>query len=429
MSISEKSAASPGERVLSPGRRFLFIGMVLLLLAGLQEFVCRWLFPLPECASFNRMNYTPVNLFGNDLKKARHRGLSNVKLRWESEPDGFLFDHTLNLYGFRGPNFSLDPTPDRSRVLFIGDSFTEGAGAADADTIPAQFAQLVQDTQPVEAINLGISGTGLADYTLIARDSLPLLKPQALFLVICFNDLPTAPMSESRELAKPAPSFPRLNPYVPRAGAALGRWWAGEVVPGRYLSGPFPFLAPVPSPANPLSSMDPPANIDAQVLDAMERGKTNAWTIQEAALHEQTLRMDYAKGGGGADYLQNIAAHCERQGCRLIVVYIPHQVTANPIYMRAQIKLGVDYGKVTQLDGPMYRAQQRHLQQVTQALAIPFLDSTEAFIEAEKTSGGMFWPIDGHCTAAGYRLLAETCAHYWTTGALPRTADGLDTKR
>ena len=68
-----------------------------------QQLVCRWLFPVPEVEGFNRIHHTQLNVFREDIVQARQRGLSNVKIRWESEPDGFAFDHTLNLYGFRGP--------------------------------------------------------------------------------------------------------------------------------------------------------------------------------------------------------------------------------------------------------------------------------------------------------------------------------------
>src|SRR5262249_28107648 len=78
------------------GRRLVWFkaGTVLFLLA-LQEAGFRWVFPLPEVDSFNRINYTKLFLFGGLQGEAPRRGLANVKVRWESEPDGFAFDHTL----------------------------------------------------------------------------------------------------------------------------------------------------------------------------------------------------------------------------------------------------------------------------------------------------------------------------------------------
>src|SRR6188474_1211927 len=124
--IDQPTQPRPAPRALSPGRRRLFVAVVLIVFGVVQELACRWMFPLPECAGFNRMNYTPVHFFGDDVRDARPHGLCNAKIRMESEPDGFVFDHTLNLYGFRGPDFPLNPPADRTRILFIGDSFTEG---------------------------------------------------------------------------------------------------------------------------------------------------------------------------------------------------------------------------------------------------------------------------------------------------------------
>lgn len=424
MSLPEKSAdAARGQRVLSPGRRRVFLCTILLSLAIAQEVICRWLFPMPECTSFNRMNYTPIEFYGDDLWEAQQRGLSNVKLHMESEPDGFAFDHTLNLYGFRGPNFSLEPPADRSRIVFIGDSFAEGAGASDDATIAEQFRRLIAANRPADVVNLGITGTGLAHYSRIARDSLPLLKPRALFVVICFNDIPTTPISEFEDLSEPPRTFDRLNPYVPRAVTAITRWRAGQSVPSRFLSGPYHIHAAVPSRANPLSNIDPPANIDPEILDAMKRGKTNPWNVVMAAVHERALRWDYAKSGGAGEYLRLLKSLCDQQSCRLIVVFIPHPVTTNSAYMSAQVRMGADYGKITRLDGPVYRAQQRHLQEMTRTLEIPFLDATEELVEAEKSGVSMYWPVDGHCTAAGYRVVSEICARHWLDGTMPRDAN------
>src|SRR5262249_34808742 len=145
------------------------------------ELVLRQLFPVPEVVPFNRVAYTRLRLFG--LDEAVKQGMANVRLRWQSEPDGFAFDHTLNLYGFRSPHFTIDPLAGPRRVLLVGDSFVEGCGAADDDTIAAQFHKEL-DQAPVEAINLGIAGNALLDSSRLIRDVLPLLKPEALFLIL-----------------------------------------------------------------------------------------------------------------------------------------------------------------------------------------------------------------------------------------------------
>jgi lysophospholipase L1-like esterase len=421
---SESPPDAPAGPRLSRGRRLLFSGVIFLTFVVLQEILFRWLFPLPEFVSFNRIDYTPLLLFGDTLGEKRPGGLSNVKLRWESEPDGFAFDHSLNLYGFRGPDFKLDASPELPRIVFVGDSFAEGAGAADDDTIPEQFRTILRDQgRPVETINLGVNGTGFPEYALLARDGLALLKPNTLFLIVCFNDLPALPMLEKAK--KPAPDFPRQNRWVPRALAAIDRKLDGRTIAARYTSAPIPFVSPVPSPTNPLTNQKPPPTLDPEILSAMKRGTANPWNFVLAGLHERMLRHDFERSGGGAEeYLRHLAKLCQQDKTQLIVVFIPHSVTTNPVYMQAQIKLGApSYGSVTRLDGPEYRSAQRHLRQATKDLGIPFLDTTDEFILAEQTRGRMFWPIDGHCNAAGYRLVAEICTRYWLDGTLPHAPE------
>jgi lysophospholipase L1-like esterase len=434
---TQEETADPAhaKRILSRTRRRLFTLVSLAIVFVCQELAFRWMFPLPECTSFNRIKYTRTHMFGHEISDAP-RGLSNVKIRWECEPDGFAFDHTLNLYGFRGPDFAIEPPTDRDRIVFVGDSFVEGCGAADDETIPRQFAQLLKDEKPVEAINLGVAAADFPEYTKLVRDGVHLLKPKALFLVVCANDLPVRSISKQENedevpavLLDPPVEYTRPNLYLPRAVEVARRRLANQPTPRRFPSGPYPFFAPVPSDSNPLTSHKAPANIDPQILQAMCKGTCNPWNaacgpkgVGEA--YANNLSHDFSKGGGTQRYLRHIASLCQEEGTRLIVVYIPYYVATNSIYIPAQNRLGgTQYSIDTRFDRSPYRNQQHHLDEVTLELKIPFLDLTEEFIEAEKTRGRRFWPIDGHCTAAGYQLVAELCARFWTKGTWPRRAE------
>jgi lysophospholipase L1-like esterase len=403
-------AKTAGRRPISRRRRLAFIAVILAALAGAQELLFRWLFPVPEVADFNRINYTRLGLFGPGLTVTRRRGLSNVKVRWESEPDGFAFDHTLNLYGFRGPTFPIDPPLDRPRILFVGDSFVEGCGAADADTLTEQFQRILGTGHPVEAVNLGVAAADFPEYALLVRDGVDLLKPRAVFLVLCANDLPAKPPPGS--VTVPPTEWPRRSPWLPRALEVYGRHREGRAVPRRIPGGPYPFFAAVPDENNPLTFRKPPDNIDPAVLDAMRRGKANPWNAGVTGFYDFALSHDF-KTDGAREYLAHLASLCRPPGVRLVVVYVPHYAAVNPLYLAAEKRLGgPGFGAQTSLDHAPYRNQQSHLRQVCGELALPFLDTTDAFIQAEQT-GRLFWPIDGHCNADGYRLLAEVCARYW----------------
>lgn len=414
-----RPAATPSPPRVPRAHKRWFVVAILAAIAGLQELLFRAAFPMPEVENFNRIDYTPTMMFSSAIAKQPLRGLSNVRIVWESEPDGMAFEHRLNIYGFRGPDFAIDPPGDRPRVLFIGDSFVEGCGAADGDTIPVQFAAALNRSRAVEAVNLGVAAANFPEYAQLFRDAVPLLKPAAVFLIVCANDLPAPPLA--LRPSAPQRMFPRLSPFVPRAGQVVYRLATGQVVPRRFTAGPFSFFAPVPSENNPLSNKPDPPGVDPAILDAMKRGKTNPWHVNLASFCERILRHDFTSDVGAGEHLRFAAEVCHRHDGRLIVVYIPHLGAANPIYLATENKLGTPgFEGRARLDQPPYRNQQEHLAKVCHELGIPFLDTTEEFIEAEKGPQRLFWAVDTHCTAAGYRLVAELCAKYWSDGGMPR---------
>jgi hypothetical protein len=406
-------------------RRCLFLTLIAGGLFLVQEVGSRLAFPLPEAPDFNRSDYMIVKSLGSPELDVR-RGLHRVVVRWESEPDGFAFLHHLNLHGFRGADFPLDPSKGKSRVLFVGDSFGEGCSAGEDDTIPVQFARLAGGD--VEAINLGVAGIGFPQYVRLVRDAVPLLRPRAVFLVVFANDLPTGALPP--ESLAPARRFHRRKPYVPRLWEVGRRLYKGLPVPRVLAGGPFPYFGAVPSPHNTLTWSEghrkpepgnafatvppPPDNIDPEILDAMRRGTFNPCLCGALPWMVRLVGHDFSKGYGVQSHLAHLASLCRAGGASLTVVYIPYHATLKADYLAAQKKFGgAGVEEITSLEGREYRRQQAHLREATAALGLPFLDLTETYADAERHGVRTFWPYDGHCNALGYRLAAEACAAHW----------------
>ncbi len=422
--IASPPATFPGQQRpasrplrLSWRRRLLFLSVILSVVLVLQEAAFRFFFPVPEVL-FNRADYMP-HLFAPEISEQRQKALCNVIVRWDLEPDGASFNHTLNLYGFRGPNFSIAPPVDRPRILFLGDSFVEGCGASDDDTLPRQFERLLSDQPTPEVLNLGGAALDFPQYWDLLRDSVRLLRPDTVFLVVFANDF-AALLDLPSELPTDGlagmslPPLVRLNNSVPRAWQALELLARGWVLPWRYPSGPFPFFAPVPSPSNPLSSRLAPPDTDPELELAMRAGKLNPYLCGKLPVHEKFLHLPRDERGGVSNVFRWMNWYCQQHETRLLVVYIPYHGATNPLYIEAHRKLGGCEGfKIpASLSDDAHRTQQRHLAAVCRANAIPFLDSTDAFIAGERERR-LFWPYDGHCNAAGYHLLAELCARQW----------------
>ncbi|MCL5992398.1 MAG: hypothetical protein M1419_09915, partial [Bacteroidetes bacterium] len=132
----------------------ILILIIVLILFLFQEILFRVIFPIPEVTNFNRINYSPV-FFGTNPSELKY--LSNASFIWASDPDGVESLINLNLYGFRGNNFCIEPDPDKPRIAFMGDSFVEGYLAKEDETIISNFGKEVKlHGKNYELVNLGI---------------------------------------------------------------------------------------------------------------------------------------------------------------------------------------------------------------------------------------------------------------------------------
>jgi lysophospholipase L1-like esterase len=389
---------------------------LLVLALVLCEVAARLIFPVPEVGNFNRISFTPTGIFGGmdeisgadptpplGRSKTPRRPLRNVVVAWASEPDRREFSHALNLYGFRGPDFQVQPRDGVRRVLFLGDSFTEGFGAQDDETLPVVFERL--SGERLEALNLGIAGNQLPHYTRLARVAIPLLKPDAVFLVLYANDFPLRVKHEPR-----SDSFaPRWNrPWTPRLISTAAGLAEGDTPALFYHQGPFPFFLPVPHPSNPLSQVprEPDPEVRPDIWRAMRRGRFNPFVRQGTMRMERELTQPLDEVTGGRSYLAEIRDLAAGVGASLVATYVPLHVTVSDYYYPLCLDMGVRFVRPT-LVSEEYRRHQSDLAGMLGELGIPFVDPTEAMQAAEQAGQRLYVGYDPHLNAAGYRLLAE----------------------
>jgi hypothetical protein len=397
---------------LKPAAGWLLLALALVLC----EAAARLVFPVPEVSNFNRIAFTPTGIFGGvdelsgadptpplGRSKTPRRPLRNVLVAWGSEPDGREFSHALNLYGFRGPDFQVQPREGVRRVLFLGDSFTEGFGAQDDETLPVAFERLSEE--PTEALNLGIAGTQLPHYTRLARVAIPLLKPDVVFLVLYANDFPLRVKHE-----------PRSDAFAPR----WNRWWTprlfstaaglaeGDTPALFYHRGPFPFFLPVPHPSNPMSQepREPDPDVRPDIWRAMRWGQFNPFVRQGTMRMERELAQPLDEVSGGRSYLTKLRGMAAGVGASLVATYVPLHVTVSDHYYPLCLDMGVRFGRPT-LVTDEYVRHQSDLAGILGELGIPFVDPTDAMRAAEGGGQRLYVGYDPHLNAAGYRLLAE----------------------
>jgi lysophospholipase L1-like esterase len=416
-SSSNREVSSEPGAMLSAGaphrRRRLhrvFGVLIALVLLGGQEILFRGLFPLPEVIGFNRMRYQMLFGAHPKLGESLKRGLVYDRLLLESQPDGYSEVHRLNLYGFRGPDFAIEPPSARRRILVIGDSIVEGQGAPESSTITAELTRLLQaDGAPAEVINLGVIAAALPHLTALVRDSVSVLKPTDVVVVVYANDLPAPPYPP--DLDWPAPTFARrAQPWwLPRAAELVDRVVRHEPIYRRWPHAPMRFFAPVPDPSNPWTgSSGLPPGLAPALYRAMAAGTINPWLKELPDAIPGMLSHDFAKGGSPARYLMRMDALCRPLGIKLIIGYVPFCGVVSARYAKPLVELGMKPETAEALPrDAIYRRQNRMLADLCSALKLPLADATEDLVREEARAVPQYWGYDTHPRPAGYATIAR----------------------
>jgi lysophospholipase L1-like esterase len=379
------------------------------LLAGaallLGEVLFRAVFPLPQVSNFNRVDYSELP----PEFRLRRPVLMNASFRWTSEPDRASFVHALNLYGFRDAStWCVRPPTGRTRVMFVGDSFVEGVMAPDDATLPRAFARAAPPGRPVEAMNLGVGGTGLSHHLRLMAAAVPLFRPAVVMLVLYANDLPP-PAYDPRWLEggwRPV-YFKR---WLPRPVHVALRAWRGAAVPRRWHTAPFPFFGPVPDPTNPLThrarGYEP--LVEPALLDAMRRGALNPWLSD----HLERAALDLVADADAGPHVRAARDLARAHGAVLRVAYLPHSLQVSDHYMAFARRYAV-LKPAASLTGPDYHRQAEALGRTCQALDVPFLDLTPLVRREEDAGRRLYWDYDNHMRPEGYAFVARELAAWW----------------
>ena len=391
---------------LSSSRAAFFIFIIIAVIFVIQEILFRLVFPVPDVINFNRMEYSQLGFSDGDGGGAKY--LQNASFTWASGPDGVENKHALNLYGFRDDGFSLKKSAGRERVLFIGDSFTEGFMASDDETITDYFSRLAdKDGLSIEALNMGIASSDMPEYLKLMRDAVPLFTPDDLIMVFYANDFPVPPFALGDALT---PEY--SSRFLPRVYYILKNMISGKVVARRWRAKPFPFFAATPSPLNPLSNEEYAAKVrrfaDPLVLTAMEEGRFNPFAVDEFDKFKKYLRV----GFDFTPYLESVKGFAENKSVRLHIVYIPSRSQVSDAYLKKQA-LYTSGGEATSLMGTEYQLHARLIGEATTKLNVPFLNLTPLLKEREAKGERLYWDYDEHMRPAGYEAIGGYIFEWW----------------
>jgi len=99
----------------------------------------------------------------------------------------FEFACPCNTLGFRDTKAFNTPSKDKFRVLFLGDSFTEGVGASCGNTMPEVFQRLHEDS--IEVFNGGVVGSDPFFYLEWHEKYFAQLEVDQVFIILNNSDI------------------------------------------------------------------------------------------------------------------------------------------------------------------------------------------------------------------------------------------------
>jgi lysophospholipase L1-like esterase len=225
-SEKEKRVDEPGRRGFDRRNLYaLLFGLVVALLAG--ELACR----LAGLGGLEGAEPEEERTAGTGVPWA-YRPNSTLKYVYPDNPRGY-FDAentvygTINSFGFRGPETTMEPDSGTMRIAFLGDSFTLGVGVRDEHTLPALVEKDLRASEPhVEVLNFGASGSAPPYQIQLMKERVLDFRPDVVVDVVFLNDAGSIP---TMQFISRAWYLRRLRRHSHLANAVIGRLERGIV--------------------------------------------------------------------------------------------------------------------------------------------------------------------------------------------------------
>jgi hypothetical protein len=324
---------------------------------------------------------------------------------WRRPPQAHVRYHTAeftsefrtNALGFRSSHEYDRGTRRHPVVALLGDSMTEGSQVGESDT----FSSLLEGSLrvrlgvPVEVQNYGVSGFGfphyLATYRHYARSRRPAI---ALICTFLGNDVSDS-SPEMRTTSAPRPHYSLAQD--------------GSI--GDLLDFETPSLPPRQTSFWKRLLRENLATY--RLLLWLRYGRLSSDRRIEPGdidpvyqVYEDPWRPEWNEAWRYAAWsLSTLIREVRADGAQPLVVSIANRGTANASVWR---ELEDKYALLRPGYHLSSRAPERHVEELCDAVRVPFVDTTPLFRRAYEQGGpSPHFPIDGHLSAAGHALVAE----------------------
>ncbi|MGB0368716.1 MAG: SGNH/GDSL hydrolase family protein [Flavobacteriales bacterium] len=366
----------------------------ILLVFIFQEVFFRLAFPLPELTNFDRSSFVlKVNQTGGFVR--------NKGFEWWSLPDtSASFGIEYNMYGFRGAEWQVKKKKGQQRIMFVGDSFTEGIMAAENQTFPSYFKKASSST-PVEVMNAGMLGVGLPEYLQFIADAVPIFRPNVVFLVLYANDFVSTEIEiPAYNLAEEYRDFTQ-----PRLLELLNAYKEGNPVPFRKPLVSNRILPDVEDPKFPFTGKldEMYLHADSTLVKHMLKADFNPYKLNQMFRLERSLSTP-------ANFLVPLdffRYYSEKYEFEPIVVYIPSRNQVTDYYLQYDYRSSLKFNHEISFTDPIYNRNQLLLAETCKRIGLEYHDLTNTITEQEQAGNHLYWNYDDHMRARGYKLIGE----------------------
>lgn len=286
------------------------------------------------------------------------------------------FEHrvTHSVQRLRGDRVFEERRPEgvRARVLFLGDSFTYGAGSGEGEHFVDRLARAWPD---VEVANSGANGYGTREELAVLDYLGESFRPDLVVLCFFWNDLEDNLRPSSPAFAEgPGGGVVRTDGVERPTASALER-----LAPTALERAPQPWFV-----------------LPEFVTDATKKARYRYLGMRARKIRTEAERQ--AAWVTTRTYLGLVARRAKQLGAKLAVVALPDHNQVNPTAVIRNV-------------GPINYEVQEPLREACEGLGVPVVDPLEAMREAYAREGrDLYYYEDRHLTPEGNRVLAEAIA-------------------
>ncbi|HOQ31258.1 MAG TPA: SGNH/GDSL hydrolase family protein [Candidatus Hydrogenedens sp.] len=368
-------------------------------------------------------------VLGNILPKPFPEGTHDLIFpplsRQEFASVDFKYVVETNSLGIRDREIQRPKSAGTYRIIAVGDSYTYGWGVNIEETWLRRLEQKLSLTnRQIETVNLGKPGTGPPFYAEISRTVVPLLEPDLILVgILQGNDIASSGSEGLEQMSSGLvrwtkllyPNFVRTVEMMrltrsletrtqerppEKTTAEDNTRWAANTAKEFY------------------EKMSPEEkqrfdNFDASVKQAFFDGLLNPYMIDLALKnkHIYTLTLNPEDPWilqcieNMAKALQIIKSVANQSNAQIAVVSIPDGPYVNEVAWKNIQRVGFDVvPEMLSSDAP-----DKVIQIACEKANVPCFTVSDAFRQ-RKQDPNLFFTLDGHLTAEGHKLLAETLA-------------------